>query len=192
MSLLNATTSFFVVKCCSIDSTNCPVMTWLHPTSSNLMRFQDGSSANFGPQLFMEHNVVLVSVNYRLGPFGFLSFDDDHAPGNLGLRDQALALEWIKAEAENFCGDPQKITLFGSGFGGTSALLQMISPLNHGKKLMRNVISQSGSLAKIDVANAFLPARREFAQSLAKNVGCKSTKVRLCKVCLSRYLQRNF
>lgn len=161
---------------------SCPVMMWLHPTSSNLMRFQDGSSSNFGPQLFMDHNVVLVSVNYRLGPFGFLTMEDDLAPGNLGLRDQALALEWIKAEAQNFCGDPSKITLFGSEFGGTSALLQMISPLNQGKKLIRNVISQSGSLLKIDVAHAFLPARKEVAQALAKNVGCKSTKVRLCKV----------
>merc|ERR1712001_486882 len=103
-------------------------MVWFHPGDFSS---QDGSPQKFGPQLFMEHKeIILVSINYRLGPWGFLSMETEEAPGNLGLRDQSLALQWIKEEAQNFYGDPNRISIFGSGAGSISTILQMISPFN--------------------------------------------------------------
>ena len=58
----------------------------------------DANPDSYGPQLFMDHGIVLVGVNYRLGVLGFLSLDTEDLPGNLGLRDQAVALRWIKQE----------------------------------------------------------------------------------------------
>ena len=94
------------------NGTNCPLMTFIHPGD---FQTSDAGPQTFGPQLFMNHKVVLLSFNYRLGPLGFLSTGNDEGPGNLGLRDQSLALQWAKKEARNFCADPDKITIFGSG-----------------------------------------------------------------------------
>lgn len=76
-------------------SAPCPVLVFLHPGG---FAIHDGSPRSFAPDLFMDFRSVLVSVNYRLGVLGFLTMENDQAPGNLGLRDQALALEWIKQE----------------------------------------------------------------------------------------------
>jgi len=161
------------LKCCGHEiEENCPIMVWFHPGD---FLSQDGSPQKFGPQLFMEYKeVVLVSINYRLGPFGFLTTETEEAPGNLGLRDQSLALKWIKNEASNFCGDPNRISIFGSGSGATSAILQMISPLNQGKNLFNGVIAQSGS----PVMNSIFEIgnRKKAALALASDVGCKNTE----------------
>ena len=152
-------------------------MTFIHPGD---FQTSDAGPQTFGPQLFMNHRVVLLSFNYRLGPLGFLSTDDDEGPGNLGLRDQSLALQWAKKEARNFCADPDKITIFGSGAGGESVLIQMLSPFNHqknGEKLFHRVISQSGSPImdpKYQRRN-----RRGDAKKLAQNVGCGKAKVKM-------------
>ena len=110
-----------------------------------------------------------------MGPFGFLSTETEEAPGNLGLRDQSLALEWLKKEASNFCGDPNRISIFGSGSGATSAILQMISPFNQEKNLFNGVIAQSGS----PVMNSIFEIgnRKKAALALASDVGCKNTEV---------------
>ena len=101
----------------------------------------------------------------------FQSMENDEAPGNLGLRDQALAFDWIKKESNNFCGNPDKITIFGSGSGGSSALLQMITPINYGKNLFRSIISQSGNI--INVQSLHNLNRRELALKFAESMGCK-------------------
>ena len=120
-------------------------------------------------------NLDIFNLTFRLGPFGFLTTETEEAPGNLGLRDQSLALEWIKNEASNFCGDPNRISIFGSGSGATSAILQMISPFNQGKNLFNGVIAQSGS----PVMNSIFEIgnRKKAALALASDVGCKNTEV---------------
>ena len=61
----------------------------------------------------MNKNVIIVTINYRLGPLGFLSMGTEDVPGNAGLRDQVLALEWVQQNIANFGGDPSLVTIFG-------------------------------------------------------------------------------
>ncbi len=151
-------------------------MVWLHPGG---FKNKDAGPGSFGPQMFMDNDVILVTINYRLGILGFLTSGDTHAPGNLGLRDQALALDFVKAEAAAFMGDPDRITLFGAGAGGKAAIYQALSPLNRGKKLFRRLIVQSGS-PLLDFNNA-IPTGSHSEQVLAfgKMVGCKKSDIKV-------------
>lgn len=69
----------------------------------------------YGPDYLIEKDIVLVSFNYRLGAIGFLSLSDPFLdiPGNAGLKDQVLALKWIKENIKNFGGDSNNVTIFG-------------------------------------------------------------------------------
>ncbi|KAJ8920363.1 hypothetical protein NQ315_005227, partial [Exocentrus adspersus] len=107
--------------------------------------FVEGSSesVNYGPDHFMDYGVVLVTFNYRVGPFGFFSTGDDAIPGNAGLKDQSLALQWVQDNIEAFGGDPKKVTIFGESAGAASVGYQILSPLSAG--LFRGAIAESGS-----------------------------------------------
>lgn len=89
-------------------------------------------------------NVIVVSMNYRLGAFGFLNLGLDGAPGNMGLMDQQLALRWVHDNVRYFGGDPNKILLFGDSSGGSSVVYQMLSPGSKG--LFSNAFVQSGNI----------------------------------------------
>ena len=65
----------------------------------------------------MDYDVVLVAINYRVGPLAFLTLENDILPGNLGIRDQIVALEWIQENIEYFGGNPQKVTIMGESAG---------------------------------------------------------------------------
>ncbi|KAL9706281.1 hypothetical protein quinque_009799 [Culex quinquefasciatus] len=98
----------------------------------------------FGPERFMDtRQVILVTFQYRLGAFGFLSTNDIAAPGNYGLKDQSLALGWVQRNIRAFDGAPDEVTLFGQSSGGSSVQLHMMSPLSKG--LFGRAISMSGS-----------------------------------------------
>ena len=97
-----------------------------------------------GSWLAASENIIVASLNYRLGPFGFLYLDDKLAPGNMGLLDQNMALKWLNKNIKVFGGDPSKITLFGESAGSVSVSYHVISPLS--QKLFRNAIMMSGSL----------------------------------------------
>ncbi|GAB6032348.1 hypothetical protein CHUAL_010985 [Chamberlinius hualienensis] len=102
-----------------------------------------GGNINYDPEHFINSDIVLALMNYRITAFGFLSTNDDVAPGNAGLLDQNLAMKWIRDNIAAFGGNPNNITLMGLSSGASSALLHMISPLSSG--LFQKVIAQSGS-----------------------------------------------
>ena len=87
-----------------------PVAVWLH---GGAFMFGSGSACWFGPQFWMIHNIVLVTLNYRLGPLGFLSLGTEEVPGNAGMLDQVAALQWVQENIHRFGGDPGKVTLMG-------------------------------------------------------------------------------
>lgn len=123
----------------------------------------------FGPNIIMDRNVIYVNFNYRLGPLGFLSTEDEVLPGNLGLKDQVAALKWIKENIQYFGGNPDSVTLTGVSAGGSSVQLHYLSPLSRG--LFNRGISQSGSALSpwILQENA-----REKAVRVAEILGCVS------------------
>ncbi|KAF5306378.1 hypothetical protein FQR65_LT18581 [Abscondita terminalis] len=114
-----------------------PVMVWIHGGS-----FLFSSYTETGPDYFMEKSVIVVAINYRLNVFGFLSTLNQDAPGNMGLKDQSMALVWVKNNIANFGGDPNRVTIFGASAGGASVQFHMLSPRSAG--LFNRGISESG------------------------------------------------
>lgn len=123
-----------------------PVMFWIHGganeggTASSPL-YKDGTLVN--------HGVILVTVNYRLGIFGFLAHPEltaespHHASGNYGLMDQVLALHWVRDNITRFGGDVNNITVFGQSAGSMDTSMLMTSPL--AKDLFQKAIGESGA-----------------------------------------------
>ncbi|XP_026274160.2 cholinesterase 1-like [Frankliniella occidentalis] len=115
------------------------VLVWLH---GGAFLIGDGSAEEYGPELFLEQGVIVVTLNYRLGVLGFLyGGPDSGAPGNMGLRDQALALRWVHDNVLAFGGDPARVTLWGESAGAVSAHLHTMAP---GQDLFQRLILSSG------------------------------------------------
>ncbi|KAK4008458.1 hypothetical protein OUZ56_013598 [Daphnia magna] len=119
-----------------------PVMVWI-PGGAWYKGSGNGVTNFWGPGYFLDRNVVLVSINYRLGPLGFLSTEDSEAPGNYGLLDQSMALRWIRDNIRYFGGNPDSVTIFGCSAGAASVHYHLLSP--HSKGLFHRAIAQSGS-----------------------------------------------
>jgi para-nitrobenzyl esterase len=121
-----------------------PVMVWLHGGSNRA-----GSGLGTVDSSITRRGVVLVSVQYRLGVFGFLSHpaltreSQGRAAGNFGLLDQIAALQWVQHNIGAFGGDPRNVTVFGHSAGGEDVGLLLVSPLARG--LFSKAIEQSGS-----------------------------------------------
>lgn len=116
------------------------VMVWLHGGGFS---FGSGNTDLHGPDYLMEQDVVLVTLNYRVGAFGFLSLENNDVPGNAGLKDQLMALRWVQQNIARFGGDPNNVTLFGESAGGASVHYHLLSPLSKG--LFKRAIIQSAS-----------------------------------------------
>lgn len=119
-------------------------------------------------------NAVVVTIQYRLGIFGFLDLNTTTIPGNQGLWDQAMAIKWVHENIDNFGGDPNLITLFGQSAGAISIGLHMIS--NFSKNLFKRVIMQSGSPMLL---NPVYTKGEEVSEMFAEKVGCLSEGVML-------------
>lgn len=116
-------------------------------------------------------DVVVVSMQYRLGPLGFLYLGIPEAPGNQGLLDQQLALQWIRENIDSFDGDPHRVTLFGESAGAFSVSLHLLSPKS--KDLVKSGIMQSASAVAPWGLDAPAIAKRK-ASELAKISKCHS------------------
>lgn len=105
-------------------------MFWIHGGG-----FHTGSSRLnlYGPNYLMDKDIILVTINYRLGILGFLSTGDDVAPGNFGMKDQVLALKWVQNNIQAFGGDPKRVTIFGDSAGGASVTHHAMSDKSNGK-----------------------------------------------------------
>ncbi|GAB6029208.1 hypothetical protein CHUAL_004979 [Chamberlinius hualienensis] len=135
----------------------------------------------FPPHKFMDNDVVLAFIGYRLGPFGFLSTNDSASYGNYGLLDQVLALKWIQSNIESFGGDKSKVTIFGESAGGASVNYHQLSPASAG--LFRAAISESGSSV---CPWAFQKNTRFFADQLASSLKCPTNDTTNLVDCLKQ------
>ena len=134
-----------------------PVMFWIHGGGNHIG--QGGSPLYSGANLAGTHNVVVVTVNYRLGPLGWLSHPalrEGKSPaddsGNYAVLDILRALKWAGANVAQFGGDPGNVTIFGESAGGFNVLAAMVSPLAAG--LYHKAIVQSGGLRIIPIHEA--------------------------------------
>ncbi|XP_046990631.1 juvenile hormone esterase-like isoform X2 [Schistocerca americana] len=120
-----------------------PVMVWIHGGG---FLVGSGSTEVYGPDHLMEHDVLLVTFNYRLGALGFLSTEDELVPGNAGLKDMVMALKWVKSNIARFGGDPGNVTIFGESAGAVAC--HILSMSSAAKGLFHRIICQSGALTE--------------------------------------------
>jgi para-nitrobenzyl esterase len=149
-----------------------PVIVWLHGGS-----YLYGAGRDYTPRdMAVDGRTVVVTVNYRLGAFGFLAHEAlnaesaDGSSGAYAIQDQHAALQWVRRNAAAFGGDPRNVTLAGWSAGGSSACAHMVSPPSRG--LFHKVISQSGAAG---AGGCFIQAAEAAAaegQAFADALGC--------------------
>jgi para-nitrobenzyl esterase len=124
-----------------------PVMVWIH---GGAFVGGAGTDAVFAGGEITKHGVLLVTLNYRLGIFGFFAHPDlsrhsvHRSSGNYGLEDQLAALDWVHNNIAAFGGDPKNVTIFGQSAGGMSVVVMLASPLTQGK--FQRAIVESGAI----------------------------------------------
>lgn len=149
-----------------------PVMVWIH---GGALTRGSGAIDIYNGTALSQKGVVVVTINYRLGPLGFFAHPDltaeseDNSSGNYGFLDQIAALEWVRDNIAQFGGDPECVTIFGESAGALSVCVLSASPLSEG--LFDRVISQSGSAFR---AFPDLEASEAKGERLAKAVDANS------------------
>ncbi|XP_059120208.1 liver carboxylesterase-like isoform X2 [Peromyscus eremicus] len=120
------------------EGSNLPVMVWIHGGGLvvGMASITDLSL------LAATEDIVIVSIQYRLGILGFFSTGDQHARGNWGYLDQVAALRWVQQNIAYFGGNPGRVTIFGASAGGTSVSSHIVSPMSKG--LFHGAIMESG------------------------------------------------
>ncbi|XP_052519238.1 neuroligin-4, X-linked [Budorcas taxicolor] len=140
-----------------------PVMVYIHGGS-----YMEGTGNMIDGSILASYgNVIVITINYRLGILGFLSTGDQAAKGNYGLLDQIQALRWIEENVGAFGGDPKRVTIFGSGAGASCVSLLTLSHYSEG--LFQKAIIQSGTALSSWAVN-YQPAK--YTRILADKVGC--------------------
>ena len=147
--------------------TKLPVMFWIHGGANE---GGTASSALYKDGTLVQHGILLVTVNYRLGVFGFFAHPEltrespHNASGNYGLQDQVAALQWVHDNIANFGGDPDNVTVFGQSAGAQDAGMLMTSPLAKG--LFQKMIAESGAALNPNMRS--LAASEQAGQKLAE------------------------
>jgi para-nitrobenzyl esterase len=150
-----------------------PVMVWIH--GGGFIAGQGSFTSEDGRVLAQQHNVVVVTLNYRLGIFGFLAHEaltseeaGHPSSGNYGIEDQTAALRWVRDNISAFGGDPANVTIFGQSAGGVSVCTQLVSPQAAG--LFHRAVIQSGTC---EAALSTLPGVSALGARLANQTGCE-------------------
>ncbi|MFO8057549.1 MAG: carboxylesterase family protein [bacterium] len=147
-----------------------PVLFWIHGGG-----YQGGTGRTpwyWGDRLAQEHDVVVVTINYRLNVFGFFAHPDlrkedpHNATGGQGSLDQVMALEWVRENIGNFGGDPANITIFGESAGGWSVCTMLATPLNKGD-FHRAILESGGCEQSQSLEKGYKQARQ-----VAAEMGC--------------------
>ena len=152
-----------------------PVMVWIH---GGFFLFGSGDAEYQSFHRLVEKNVIVVSINYRLGALGFLCLGNDMSGGNLGLRDQKLALEWVQQNILNFGGDPGRVTVFGQGSGAMSTQVHLLSPSS--RRFISGAILQSGSLLYKTKFEQVTEDVIKSSRRLADSFGCSGLNTLNC------------
>lgn len=175
------TINVYVPKSVINSGKSAPVIFFIHGGA-----FMFGGAYFYEPQELMKKDLVLVTINYRLGPLGFLSTEDGVIPGNMGLKDQVEALKWVNENIENFLGDKDSITTVGFSAGGASVHLFYMSPLTKG--LFKNGISHSGT-----ALNPWVIAENSAAKThkLANHLSCPTDCHKKMLECLKKQPAEN-
>lgn len=143
--------------------------------------FMFGSAKFGGPEYLMDKEVISVALNYRVGVMGFLTTLDDDLPGNNGLKDQLLALKWLKKNIHNFGGNPDSITVSGFSAGAASLQFHLMSPLSKG--LINKGMMHSGTAL---APWALQKSPIEKAKLIAATVGCDTSSSKIMADCLRK------
>jgi len=158
-----------------------PVMVWIH---GGALTRGSGSNRVYDGTAFAKRGVVLVTVNYRLGPLGYLAHPDltaespQHSSGNYGVLDQIAALKWVQKNIAAFGGDVSRVTIFGESAGSWSVNTLVATPLAKG--LFQRAIGESGGqfgpgTYLKDDKNA-MPSAERIGAAFAKAAGAESIK----------------
>ena len=140
----------------------------------------DGSEYRYDGENMAKKGIVTLTVNYRLGIFGFFSHPEltkespNHASGNYGFLDQNAALKWVQANISKFGGDPKRVTIAGESAGSISVSVQMASPLS--KNLIAGAIGESGASIYPTLAPIPLAEAEKTGLEFGQKIGAKSLK----------------
>ena len=167
-------------------SLSLPVMVYIHGGG-----YEIGTAVTSPGDILALQGVVVVVIQYRLGPFGFLTTGDSVAPGNLGMLDQVEALKWVKENIANFGGNPGKVTILGQSAGGASVSLHLLSPLS--KDLFHQTITESGvdlSPFAIQPTSVGVGFAKELARKLSCPTGHHSAMMACMREKQATYIQK--
>lgn len=166
-------------------SSNIPVFVWIHGGA-----WEFGDKSKFDIAGFAaKHDVVVVSMNYRLGVFGSLALEelyiesDVKSTGNYGLMDQSMALQWVHDNIGRFGGDPEQVTLAGESAGAISVCQHLVR--SESRNLFQRAIIQSGSCDRGSLLYTSLSHAMEFGREYAESCECSGSGPDLVK-CLRR------
>jgi para-nitrobenzyl esterase len=161
-----------------------PVMVWIH---GGAFTRGSGSNLSYDGEILARKGTVVVTINYRLGMFGFFAHQEltaesgHHASGNYAMQDQIAALQWVKKNIAAFGGDPSRVTIFGESAGSWAVSVLMASPLAEG--LFQRAIGESGgsfapmkSLAEAERTGVGLAGSMGVTQDVLKTLRGKTAE----------------
>merc|ERR1712055_561781 len=151
-----------------------PVMVYIHGGS-----FMLGGYIGAGSGKLLERDMILVAIQYRVGPLGFMCLPDDEVAGNMGLLDQNLALQWVRKNIVYFGGDPDRVTIQGESAGSASVTYHMLSEMS--ESYFHQAIAESGSAIS---GWAFDSEPEQHAKEIASIMECPTHNNRDLIQCL--------